>query len=122
MYRGLLVSIIAVAIFALTTFVAADNRLFSTVEETSRHTAKSLAASRSAMLVNARTYRSPGRLRKVVIDATDREAIASALADGATEIGDYGSFKLFVMDNDALDRDTSRQGRGNAEMEFDSLG
>jgi Subtilase family len=121
MNRGLLVSLIAVAIFALTSIVAADGRLFSTVDDNSRHQAKTEAASRGAMTINARAYRSPGRLRKVVIDTNDSEAIASALARGAAEVGDYGSFKLFVMDNAALEGDAATRGHGDAATESYSL-
>ncbi|HJQ22457.1 MAG TPA: S8 family serine peptidase [Blastocatellia bacterium] len=99
MNRGLLVSLIAVMLFALTAIVAAD---FSTADDNIRPTAKTLAASRSAMRTDARAYRSPGRLRKVIIDANDADALARAAASGATIVADYGSFKLFVMDNDAL--------------------
>src|SRR4051794_39042148 len=121
MNRGLLISLIAVAIFALTSIVAADGRLFSTVDDNSRHQAKTEAASRGAMTINARAYRSPGRLRKVTIDTNDSEAIASALARGAAEIGDYGSFKLFVMDNAALEGDTATPRQGDTATESYSL-
>jgi len=121
MNRGLLISLIAVALFALTTIVAADGRLFSTVDDNLRHYAKAQVAGRSAMATNARAYRSAGRLRKVVVDTNDAEAIASALARGAAEIGDYGSFKLFVMDNDALESEAATTGQGDTEMASGSL-
>jgi hypothetical protein len=121
MNRGLLVSLIAVAIFALTSIVAADGRLFSTVDDNSRLSAKAEATSRSAMAVNARAYRSPGHLRKVVIDTNDSDAIAGALARGAAEIGDYGTFKLFVMGNDALEDGAATRRHGDTEAESYSL-
>ena len=104
MNRGLLVSLIAVALFSLTAIVGAD---FSTADDNARASAKTLAAGRSAMTTDARAYRSPGRLRKVVIDANDAEALARAWASGAQAVADYGSFKLFVMDNDALETDAA---------------
>jgi hypothetical protein len=119
MNRGLLVSLIAVALFALTSIVAADGRLFSTVDDNSRHIAKAEAASRSAMATGTHAYRSPGHLRKVVIDTNDSDA--SAVARGAAEIGDYGAFKLFVMTNDALESDTATRGQGDAATESYSL-
>jgi hypothetical protein len=120
MNRGFLVSLLAVAIFALTSIVAADGRLFSSGDDNFSHQAKTAAASRGAMAINARAYRSPGRLRKVVIDTNDTEAIASALSHGAAQIGDYGSASLFVMDNAALESVTATQGQGDAATESDS--
>src|SRR3954464_1587987 len=98
MNRGLLV-LLVVASFALTLIVAADGRLISTADDTARQSAKRLAASRNAMTPAAHACRRPGRLRKVVIDANDAEAISRAVASGATEVADYGSYRLFVMDN-----------------------
>src|SRR5689334_22383652 len=121
MNRGLLISLVAVALFALTSIVAADGRLFSTVDDNSRNQAKAQAASRSAMSINARAYRSPGRLRKVIVNTNDAEAIASALAHGAAEIGDYGSFKLFVMDNDALESDAMMRGESDTATAANAL-
>jgi Subtilase family len=121
MNRGLLLSLIAVATFALTSMVAADGRLYSTADDNLRDKAKALAANRSAMAINARAYRSPGRLRKVIIDTNDVEAIARATAGGAAQIGDYGSFRLFVMDNDAIESDRAALGQGDAASESSSL-
>ncbi|HKP12105.1 MAG TPA: S8 family serine peptidase, partial [Blastocatellia bacterium] len=117
MNRGLLASLILVTFFALTALVAADGRLFSTADDDSHPRAKNAAAERGAMAVRARDYRSPGRLRKVVIDAGDAEAIADALASGAAEVGDYGSFKLFVMDSAALESDAATRRHGDAVMQ-----
>lgn len=104
MNRGLLV-LLVVASFALTLIVAADGRLISTADDTAHQSAKRLAASRNAMTAAAHAYRSPGRFRKVVIDTNDAEAITRAATSGATEVADYGSYRLFVMDNDALAAD-----------------
>src|ERR1700742_51304 len=109
MNRRLLVSLIAVAAFALTSIVAADGKkLFSKPDESPTPASKSLAVNRHAMAINSRDYRSPGTLRKVIIDKNDTETLANAAADGATEIGDYGSFKLFAVNNDAVERDVKK--------------
>jgi Subtilase family len=121
MNRGSFLSLVAVTTFALTSIVAADGRLFSTVTDDARPKAKAEAAGRGAMAVNARAYRSPGRLRKVVIDTNDADAIAGALAKGAAEVGDYGSFKLFVMDNEALESDAVTRRHADAAVESNSL-
>src|SRR6185503_13832819 len=52
--------------------------------------------------ISAASYRSPGKLHKAVIPSHDLEALVQAKAAGAIEIADYGSFKLFAMDNSAL--------------------
>ena len=71
--------------------------------------------------VNASSYRSPGRLHKAVVSGDDSNAIAQARAAGAIEIADYGSFKLFAMDEGALGRAEAHQaaalrGRGVKEQ------
>ena len=58
---------------------------------------KSAAPFRETSTAGVSSYRSPGPLRKVVIDSDDQESLAQVRAAGATEIADYGSFKLFVI-------------------------
>ena len=114
MTRGFLMSLIAVAVFALSSIVGADSRLLSNTEGLSGQAAKDLARHRTAMAISARSYRSPGVLRKVVIDSNDNDAISGVIAGGGIEISDYGSFKLFVMDATALERETERLARTGA--------
>lgn len=52
--------------------------------------------------IDAKSYRSPGRLHKAVVSNDDPDALAQAEAAGAIEIADYGSFKLLAMDDSAL--------------------
>ncbi|MEK6407142.1 MAG: S8 family serine peptidase [Acidobacteriota bacterium] len=52
--------------------------------------------------ISASSYRSPGKLHKAMVSTEDLEALAQAKASGAIEISDYGSYKLFAMDDDAL--------------------
>ena len=54
--------------------------------------------------VDANSYRSPGKLHKAVVSASDSEALSRARATGAVEIADYGTFKLFALDEGALER------------------
>src|SRR6185436_5251093 len=52
--------------------------------------------------ISAGSYRSPGKLHKAIIQSQDLESLAQAKAAGAIEIADYGSFKLFALDEGAL--------------------
>ena len=54
--------------------------------------------------VNAGSYRSPGALHKALVSTDDPNGIAQAISAGAVEIADYGTFKLFAMDQPALER------------------
>jgi hypothetical protein len=54
--------------------------------------------------IEARSYRSPGTLHKLVVSNDDSEALTQARAAGAVEIADYGSFRLFVVDDGALQK------------------
>ncbi len=58
---------------------------------------KSKRPFRETSTAGSASYRSPGYLRKVVIDSDDEKAISEARASGAMEVADYGSFKLFVF-------------------------
>ncbi len=51
-----------------------------------------------------KSYRSSGKLHKAVISADNSESLARAIDAGAIQIGDYGSFKLFALDEGALRR------------------
>ncbi|MEK6302886.1 MAG: S8 family serine peptidase [Acidobacteriota bacterium] len=61
------------------------------------------SAARREFTVAAGSYRSPSNLRKVVIQSDDAGALDRAAASGATELADYGSFKLFAMDQSAVE-------------------
>ncbi|HSB10473.1 MAG TPA: hypothetical protein VLM38_13375, partial [Blastocatellia bacterium] len=52
--------------------------------------------------IDAGSYRSPGRLHKAVVSSDDSDTLARAVASGAVEIADYGSFKLLAMNESAL--------------------
>ncbi|HKP88210.1 MAG TPA: S8 family serine peptidase [Blastocatellia bacterium] len=105
MKKGLLVSLAAIGAFVLTSAAGANSRFFlqNATGDDHHRTIKTANAERSAAAVNARSYRSPGKLRKVVIAADDQPALADARSAGAIEISDYGTFKLFAMDDDALE-------------------
>src|SRR5260370_25420763 len=53
--------------------------------------------------IDTRVYRSPGRWRKVVVAASDSEALVRAKRDGAIEMADYQSFKLLAIEDTALE-------------------
>src|SRR6185503_13643567 len=111
MKKGLLVSLIAIGVFALASAAGANSRFFlkKATGEDNHRAVKTAARLRRAAAVNARSYRSPGHLRKVVIAADDQSAMASALSAGAIELSDYGSFKLFAMDDAALQNDADAE-------------
>jgi hypothetical protein len=111
MKKGLLVSLLAIAVFILTSAVGANVQkvLKKDGNQASRRALKSANAHPRSAAINARSYRSPGRLRKVVIPADDQTALAEAISSGAIEISDYGSFKLLAMDDAALEGTESQQ-------------
>jgi hypothetical protein len=104
MKKGLLVSLITIAVFILTSAVGANVQK-KLKRGSDRDHFKTAKANRRSAAVNARSYRSPGRLRKVVISADDQSGLAEATASGAIEISDYGSFKLLIMDDTALEKE-----------------
>ncbi len=111
MKKGLLVSLIAIAVFILTSAVGANVQkiLKKGGNQASRRAFKTVNARPRSAAINARSYRSPGRLRKVMIPADDHSALAEARSAGAIEISDYGSFKLLVMDDAGLEGAENRQ-------------
>ncbi|HKG21615.1 MAG TPA: hypothetical protein VKC34_06915, partial [Blastocatellia bacterium] len=118
MKKGFVLSSITVALFLLSSGVGADIRplvLKKNVEGSRDKSgaARAFAAGRS---VGPETYRSPGALRKIVISADDKESLAFALSSEAVELEDYGSFKLYAMNQAALDRLTASGGRGDGSL------
>ena len=111
MKKGLLVSLIAIAVFILTSAVGANVQkvLKKGGNQDHRRAFKTANAHLRSAAINARSYRSSGSLRKVVISADDQSALAEARSAGAIEISDYGSFKLMVMDDAALEGAENQQ-------------
>jgi hypothetical protein len=103
MKKGLIVACLTAALFVLTSIAGADVR--GLLEDRTRQKAvKTAATGRSMASIDARSYRSPGALRKVVARSDDRDSLSDAASAGAIEVSDYGSFKLFLIDQAALDR------------------
>jgi hypothetical protein len=100
MKRGLL--FLFIALFAAVSLTGV-NALSSANEDTPRATKKYAQNFHTAAGVNSRAYRSPGGLHKITIAADDTTAIEDAKRMGAVEISDYGSFKLFALQQPALD-------------------
>ncbi|HXF38927.1 MAG TPA: S8 family serine peptidase [Blastocatellia bacterium] len=75
-------------------------------ESESRDLARKPSLAKHAASIRPGSYRSPGALRKVVVH--DDEALAEAKASGAAEIADYGSFRLLMMDEAALQQSEQR--------------
>jgi hypothetical protein len=56
----------------------------------------------SAGSIDAGSYRSPGKLHKILIPNNDLQALAQAKTQTAIQIADYGSFTLLLMDDAAI--------------------
>ncbi|HET9530111.1 MAG TPA: hypothetical protein VFQ92_07155, partial [Blastocatellia bacterium] len=102
MKKGLIHASIVAALFVFTSLVGADVRGLLE-EKAEREEVKAAPTGRSISAIDARTYRSPGRLRKVVVESSDRETLSEATLAGAIELCDYGSFRLLAIDQAALD-------------------
>jgi hypothetical protein len=100
MKRGLL--FLFIALFAAVSLTGV-RALSSANEDTPRATKKYAQNFHAAASVNSRAYRSPGGLHKITIAADETTAIEDAKRMGAVEIADYGSFKLFALQQSALD-------------------
>ncbi|HLG17020.1 MAG TPA: S8 family serine peptidase [Blastocatellia bacterium] len=50
-----------------------------------------------------RSYRSPGLIHKVIVSTEGSNAVARAASLGAVELAGYGAFKLFAMNQSALE-------------------
>ena len=73
----------------------------------------------SAGSIDGVSYRSPGKLHKVFIANNDSEALARAKAQAAVQIADYGSFRLLVMDEAAIQNAVEQSSRGPEERRDD---
>jgi hypothetical protein len=123
MKKGLILSIILAAAF-ITAVVGADSKqiLRRTDKMNDRTMAKTARALPAASSVKPQTYRSPGRLRKVVINTADTDAMATAQASGAIELADYGSFKLMALDDATMTGDRGQEtGDRQASANVNSL-
>ncbi|HWN97909.1 MAG TPA: S8 family serine peptidase, partial [Blastocatellia bacterium] len=105
--------LIAVAIFIATSAAVAKVERQFKASNTPVDASKLKAAARRGFTGAESSYRSAGGTRKVVIEAGDAKAIARATAAGAIELADYGSFKLFAMEQRALEE---AEGAGAGEQ------
>ncbi len=103
MKRGLLFSFIAAAMLIATSAGANVKSLFDGASDKTDRASLRKSTARRAFSINANSYRSPGHSRKVIIESTDAASLNEVSSRGAVEIADYGSFKLFVIDNAALE-------------------
>ncbi|HSF24091.1 MAG TPA: S8 family serine peptidase [Blastocatellia bacterium] len=114
-------SLIAVAIFIATSAAVANRENLLDDSAKRAGASKLKAATRPGFTAAASAYRSPSSLRKVVIQASDARALERATASGAIELADYQSFKLFALEQPALEREEERRSRGaKAQREGDS--
>jgi len=103
MKKSLIVISLTASFFVLASVVGADVRGLLE-DRTGQEPVKTAATGRSVAAIDARSYRSPGPLRKVVASSDDRGPLSEAASSGAIEVSDYGSFKLLLIDQAALDR------------------
>lgn len=100
MKRGFIVFF--VALFAAISFVGVN--VSSNEKETETRASQKYAQNyHAAAKIDARSYRSNSGLHKIVIAADDATAIERAKEVGALEISDYGSYKLFALNQKALE-------------------
>jgi hypothetical protein len=101
MRRGLFFSFLALAIFIATSTGASARKNLSSSSHVDRAQKKAMTFGSAASL-GAGSYRSPGRLRKIIVNASDAEAVDRTIRAGAVEIADYGSYSLFVIEQPSL--------------------
>jgi hypothetical protein len=107
MKRGLL--FLCIALLAMVS-LAGVGALSSADDDIPRNSKKDASNNHAAAKVNARTYRSSGALHKITVAKQETAAIERLQRLGAIEISDYGSYKLFALQQTALDAfEASRQ-------------
>jgi hypothetical protein len=93
--------ILIVALFATVAMVGFSTS--SSADEDSFHPAQKKAQPKhGAARIDSRSYRSSSGLHKIIISSDENAAIQQAREAGATEIADYGSYKLFVLNQPSL--------------------
>lgn len=103
--RKLLFLFIVLALPIAASIAGADVRsgFKSISRENDNRSDKSALPYKGATIAAARSYRSPGALRKIIVPSDDAQAMLRARGAGASEVADYDSFKLFVIDQAALE-------------------
>src|SRR5690242_18723828 len=99
MRTRLLICLFAIAVLVSLSTVDA-NRLS---KSGSRPSLSKDDSSQVSDIVISNTYRSRNHLHKAVIPNDNQRALELARASGAREIADYGSYKLFALDEQGLD-------------------
>ncbi|HXG65313.1 MAG TPA: S8 family serine peptidase, partial [Blastocatellia bacterium] len=104
MKRSLLFSCVALATFIAVSVAGADvaPRLKDAANAGREAQKKAAVPHRAGRSIDARSYRSPSGLSKITVAADDAETLARAQASGATEVADYGSFRLLAIPQPAL--------------------
>ncbi len=117
MRRRLLFTSVALAMFIMVSVVGADVRSYlKGSDPIDKNSPAKVVKGFGGQKIDPRSYRSPGRVRKVEVSASDTDALERARAQGAIEVADYGSFKLLAM------RVGNGEGRsGDSEAELSAL-
>src|SRR5438552_12124442 len=101
--------ILVVALFAAVA-LAGISASSSADEESFRPSQKKAQPYHAAAKVDARAYRSSSGLHKIIISTDELAAMQHARQAGAVEISDYGSYKLFAVNQPSLNAlDESRE-------------
>jgi hypothetical protein len=105
--RRLVFAVLVLAVFTAASLFgsgvqASRQRLLATSATIKKRQKPTRGRFNSAAQVRAGGYLSPGHHHKLMLDSTDAAGIQRALDDGAVELADYGSFRLFSIDERAL--------------------
>src|SRR5262245_7487593 len=112
MRKSFVWSLIALSVFGAAGAVSASRqsmRLVRASSQDSERASSKTASMRYAGGITSQSYRSSVAWHKVVVSADDRDSIAEAVALGARELADYGSFRLLAIEQSALDAAADRQ-------------
>lgn len=91
-----------IAIFAVFSLVGM-NALSSADDAIPRPSKKGASHYRAAAGINSRSYRSTGNLHKITVASHETAAIERLKNLGAVEVSDYGSYKLFALQQAGFD-------------------
>lgn len=115
--------LIAVAVFAsIFTFgsTAGPVSIASRASSVNRTPSSKRTSAYAGAPIAPRLYRSAGKLHKLVVPNDDPDALTQARAAGAVEISDYGSFRLFAIDDSALQKTEAAMNEESPERAVDS--
>src|SRR5262245_21434024 len=112
MRKSFVWSLVALSVFGAAGAVSASResmRLSLPGAQAGERARSKTASMRFAGGVTSQSYRSGVAWHKMLVSADDGESLAEAVALGARELADYGSFRLMTIEQPALDIAAARQ-------------